>query len=93
MKLKQIANILDDCTECDIYEDLPYGLDEPLFVNLIGEEIHGKYVDGIKIEDCAVTGMWVDEDRGYNLVIIIDMSHHRERKRRQREKEKQNVSR
>ena len=89
MKLKQIANILDDCTECDIYEELPYGA-ELLCTNLIGEEIHGKRVDGIRIENCPVVAMWVDEDRGYNLVIIIDMTYHRERKRRQREKEKQN---
>ena len=92
MKLKQIANILDDCTECDIYEDSDdiSTCAKPLFTNLIGEEIHGKRVDGIRIENCPVVAMWVDEDRGYNLVIIIDMTYHRERNRRQREKEKQN---
>ncbi len=86
MKLSQIAQILDDCTECDIFEDSEYVLGEPLFTNLIGEEIHGKYVDGIRIENCPVTGMWVDEDRGYNLVIIIDMTYHREKKRREKER-------
>lgn len=93
MKLSQIAKILDDQTECDIYEELECGLGGPLFTKLIGEEIRGKYVDGIRIENCPVTGMWVDEERDYNLVIMIDMSYHRGRKHRQREKEKQNVSR
>ena len=83
MKLSQIANILDDCTECDIWEDADYIIDKPLFTNLIGEEIHGKYVDGIRIENCPVIGMWGDEDRGYNLQIIIDMRYHREKKRRE----------
>lgn len=84
MKLKQIADILDDCTECDIYEDSDdiAIFTKPLFTNLIGEEIHGKKVDGIRIENCPVVGMWVDEDKDYNLQIIINMRYHREKKRR-----------
>ena len=74
MKLLKIAEILDDITECDIWEEDSF--DGPLFTNLIGEEIHGKYVDGIRIENCPVTGMWVDEDRGYNLQIVISEEFH-----------------
>lgn len=85
MKLKQIADILDDCTEYDIYEDSDdiAICTKPLFTNLIGEEIHGKRVDGIRIENCPVVGMWVDEDKDYNLQIIINMRYHRELKRKE----------
>lgn len=88
MKLSQIANILDDCTECDIWEEDGF---EPLLTNLIGEEIHGKYVDGIRVENCSVIGMWVDEDRGYNLQIVINMTYHREKKRGERERSDNNA--
>ena len=84
MKLSQIAKILDDCTECDIWEEDAF--DGPLLTNVIGEEIHGKYVDDIRIENCPVTGMWVDEDRGYNLQIVIDMTYHREKQNKKKEK-------
>ena len=89
MKLSQIAKILDDITECDIWEEDYF--DKPRLANVIGTEIHGKYYDGIRLENCPVVGMWVDEDRGYNLQIVIDMTYHRDKKRR--EKEKQNASR
>ena len=89
MKLSQISKILDDCTECDIWEE---GLfDKPILTDLIGEEIHGKYVDGIRVENCPVVAMWVDDQRGYNLQIVINMTYHREKKRRESERSNENA--
>ena len=70
MKIKELATLLDDQTELDIIH--AENLGQRLFENLIGEEVMAQKYKDIPLGDYNVDALWVDEDRGYNLTVVID---------------------